>query len=284
MMNEYKAVPSGMELSRRVVDCLEVSTPTGYQPDERVNAIRAVNDILQGRASRFAEELLAELEKCDDPRFPAVREDIQAFLRQKELLITPYDKVGDKQFHCRQRRMNDRVLKVVGQRIYDRAAKAGFPPNFFRETYFDNVTFYSLPDHADFCGSVLHYCKFAVCRICEASFVETKMERTVFYTSVLNYVDFFGATLVYSRFDDCEVSNTNLQNTKMADCYIQNCTMDHINYLGAKLDSCIFEHISTGTIQGLSKATITLNGVTEEECRQNKNAVYRALGVKQVAA
>ena len=30
--------------------------------------------------------------------------------------------------------------------IFYRAAKAGFPPGFFRETYFDQVTIYCLPD------------------------------------------------------------------------------------------------------------------------------------------
>ena len=59
MMN-YKAVPSGLDISRRVADCLEASAITGYQPGERVRAIQAINDVLQGRSTRTVEELLAE--------------------------------------------------------------------------------------------------------------------------------------------------------------------------------------------------------------------------------
>lgn len=65
-MNDYKAVPSGLELSRRVIERLEDAAPNGYQAGERVRAIRAVNDILQGRSTRTAEELLAELEQYGD--------------------------------------------------------------------------------------------------------------------------------------------------------------------------------------------------------------------------
>ena len=147
-MNDYKAVPSGLDISRRIADCLDAAAPMGYLLNERTRAIRAFNDILQGRSTRSVEELLAELEKCGENRIVSVRQDIQDFLRQKELLTQTYDKgSGDKQFLYKHRRNNGKSLKVIGQRIYDRAAKAGFPPDFFRESYFDNVTFYCLPFH-----------------------------------------------------------------------------------------------------------------------------------------
>lgn len=34
-MIEYKAVPSGLDISRRVVDCLEAAAPRDYDPGER---------------------------------------------------------------------------------------------------------------------------------------------------------------------------------------------------------------------------------------------------------
>ena len=61
-MNNYKAVPSGMELSQRIADSLENAARREYQFGERVRALRAINDILQGRSARTADELLAELE------------------------------------------------------------------------------------------------------------------------------------------------------------------------------------------------------------------------------
>ena len=39
-MTDYKAVPSGLELSRRIADCLEASAPRGYDPGERPRAIQ----------------------------------------------------------------------------------------------------------------------------------------------------------------------------------------------------------------------------------------------------
>lgn len=130
-MIEYKAVPSGLEISRRIADCLETASPRDHDSGERPRAIRKINDILQGRSTRFVDELLTELEKCEDTRLPALRKDIQAFLRQKELLTTHYSGSSSKQFCCKRRMENGKALKVIGQRIYNRAAKAGFPPDFF---------------------------------------------------------------------------------------------------------------------------------------------------------
>ena len=191
-MNDYKAVPSGLNISRRIADCLEAAAPAGYPPNERAHAIRAINDILQGRSTRSVEELLTELEKCGKDKIVSVRQDIQDFLRQNELLTQAYDKgSGDKQFLYKHRRESGKNLKVIGQRIYDRAAKSGFPPDFFRESYFDNVTFYCLPDHADFYGSELSNCKFAVCRMKYTAFVGAQIYDTEFYSCVMNHLDFF---------------------------------------------------------------------------------------------
>ena len=75
-MIDYKAVPSGLELSRRIADCLEADAPQAYASSERPQVIRKLNGILQGRSERTVADLLAELEKCGDARLPAVLEDI----------------------------------------------------------------------------------------------------------------------------------------------------------------------------------------------------------------
>lgn len=283
-MNDYKAVPSGMELSQRIADSLEIAAHREYQFGERVCALRAINDILQGRSARPANELLVELEKCGEQIAPLLQ-DIRNFQRQKELLSQTYDKRwnGKRYAFERRRGMNGSALKVIDQKLYDCAARNGFPPGFFRESYFDRVTFYCLPDAVDFYGSELHNCKFAVCRVKNASLSYTRIYDTEFYSSVLSYVDMYETILAHTHFRDCELSHVMMQRAAMKCCNTTDCTMDNVDYAGATMDSCGFSRITAGTIC-LDWTSITQAGATEEECRQNREAVYQALGVKQVAA
>lgn len=284
-MNDYKAVSSGLEISRRIADCLEEAAAVSYLPNERTCAIRAVNDILQGRSTRTVEELLAELEKCGEGRIVSVRQDIQDFLRQKELLAQTYDKRwnGKQYTYERSQGIEGRRLKVIDQKLYDHAARQGFPPDFFRESYFDRVTFYCLPKFADFLGSELHNCKFAVCRITSVSFVLSHIYDTEFYSSILNHVDLCASALAHTRFRDCELSHVMLQTAKLKSCSTIDCTMDVVDYAGATLDGCSFDRVTAGTIR-LDHAIITQGGATEEECRRNREAIYQALGIKEDAA
>lgn len=284
-MIEYKAVPSGLEIACRIADCLEAVAPRNYDPTKRPQAIRRLNGILQGRSEKSADELLAELDKCEDIRLPAVLEDVRAFLRQKELLAQPYDKRPSRRPFAFKRLTSSggRTLKVIDQRLYDRAASEGFWVNFFRESYFDHVTFYCLPDGVDFYGSELRNCKFAVCRIKGISFGYSHICDTEFYASILNRADLYSATLANTRFQDCELSHVTMQNTSFKHCSTTDCTMDNVDYAGSTLDGCTFSRITAGTIR-LDWATITQGGATEEECRQNREAIYKALGVKEAAA
>lgn len=283
-MIEYKAVPSGLELSRRIKDCLEDAAPREYQFGEGICAIRAINDILQGRSTRSADELLTELEKCGDHSVPLLQ-SVRSFLRQKELLMTPYAKrASRKPFTFQSCSVSEgRTLKVIDQMLYDRAAKEGFPINFFRESYFDHVTFYCLPDGVDFYGSELHNCKFAVCRVKGTSFGYSRIYDTEFYSSILSHADFYSATLANSRFRDCELSHVMIQSAALKHCSTTDCTMDNVDYAGSTLDGCTFSRITAGAVC-LDWTTITQGGATEEECRQNREAIYRALGVKEAAA
>ena len=283
-MNDYKAVPSGTELSQRIADSLEAAAHREYQFGERVCALRAINDILQGRSTRPVDELLAELEKCGEEITPLLQ-DIRNFQRQKEQLSQTYDKRwnGKRYAFERHKGMNGSALKVIDQKLYDCAARNGFPPDFFRESYFEQVTFYCLPKFADFLGSELHNCKFAVCQITSASFVLSHIYDTKFYSSVLNYVDLCGSVLAHTHFYDCELSHVMLQTAKLKTCSTIDCTMDGVDYAGATLDGCTFGRVTAGTIR-LDHAIITQSGATGEECGQNREAVYRALGVAEAVA
>ncbi len=284
-MSDYKAVPSGMELSQCVADCLEAAAHREYQFGERVSALRAINDILQGRSARSADELLAELDKCGDTRLPAILEDVRAFLRQKALLTKPYHKRPSRKAFAFQwaKGSDGRKLKVIDQKLYGRAAREGFPANFFRESCFDHVTFYCLPDTVDFCGSELHGCKFAVCRIEGISFGYSRIYDTEFYSSILNHVDMYEAVLSHTHFHDCELSHMMVQRATLKSCHTTDCTMDNVDYAGSTLDGCTFNRITAGAIC-LDWTSITQAGATAEECRQNKDAIYKALGVQEVAA
>jgi len=286
MMNDYRAVPSGLDISRRVIERLEDAAPNGYQSGERVRAIRAVNDILQGCSTRTAEELLAELEQYGDGPLLDVCGDIRAFLQQKELLAKPYDKedVPGPYAYEYFPGHNGRRLKMIHQKLYDQKVKDGFPPNFFRESYFNHVTFYCLPKFADFFASELYNCKFAVCRIRDADFIGARLYSCEFYSSVLDPADFCMATLADTHFRDCELSHVTFNSARLNSCSTIDCTMDGINYSGATLNGCSFGRVTAGSIHDLDRAVITQGGATEEECRQNREAIYRALGVKGTAA
>lgn len=280
----YKAVPSGLELSCRIKDCLEDAAPREYQFGEGICAIRAINDILQGRSTRSADELLTELEKCGDHSVPLLQ-PVRSFLRQKELLMTPYVKrASRKPFTFRYCSVSEsRKLKVIDQALYDRAAKEGFPDCFFRESYFDHVIFYCLPDRVSFCGSELRGCKFAVCRIKGISFRYSHIYDTEFYSSILNCGDMYESVLAHTHFHDCELSYMVMENATLKNCSTTDCTMDNVDYAGSTLDGCTFSRITAGAVC-LDWTTITQGGATEEECRQNREAIYRALGVKEAAA
>ena len=95
-----------------------------------------------------------------------LRQSIRDFQTQKALLTVPYTRTSHKQFEYKTIELEmDRPMKVIDQQIYDRAAKSGFPRNFFQESYFDHVTLYCMPDNANCNFSHFSDCSFHVCRL-----------------------------------------------------------------------------------------------------------------------
>lgn len=285
-MSNYKAVPSGMEISRSIADCLEAVAPSGYLFGERARAIRAANSILQGRSFRTVADLMMELEKCGDDRIDNVQKDIIDFQLQKALLSSPYVQTADNNqdytFSYYQN-ADGRNLKIIDQKLYDEAVEHGFPPHFFQESYFEKVTFYCLPDQTDFLGSEFHYCRFAVCRLERASFTCTRIYDSEFYSSVLNHVDLSRASLVHTRFCDCELTHVMFKMARMKCCRVVDCALDDIDFSWATLDDCSFDRVSACKIS-LVQATIAQSGATEEEYRQKKAAIFQALGMATAVA
>ena len=145
---------STREIAKSIAYYLEMSDPVNYPPGDRAKTVRAVNDILQGRSDRTVDGLLAELAEKGGSYYAGeikgVRRDIMDFQYQRLIRDYPYTKSSGKQYKYRMNDVNpDRPLKIVNQRLFDWAAKAGFPPGFFRESYFDHVAVYCMPEQAD---------------------------------------------------------------------------------------------------------------------------------------
>ena len=280
-MTDYKAVRSSREISKRIVGYLELIEPANYHPKDRAKSVRSINDTLQGRAEYSLKQLMAELELNIGRYYPAVFTDIQrqiqSFLRQKELLPIVYSKCSDETPPLETHDFGGRRLKIIGQKDYDDCTRAGFPPDFFRQSFFDHVTLYCLPDGADFSGSTLQTCEFAVCGIRNASFFSASIYSTEFHSSVIHDTSFQHATLANSHFYDCDLSETSFEDVYLKSCNIIDCALRHIPFTHATLDGCSFGRVKPCQIFGFDTVKITQGGATEEECRANRDAIFMAL-------
>ena len=163
------------------------------------------------------------------------------------------------------------------QRIYDNAAKVGFPPDFFRETYFDRVTFYCLPDHTDFKFSHFPGCTFAVCRIREATFDGASFFFSEFQDCAIQYATFFAASIDHTHFHDSSLKNVSFQEAHLRTCNTVDCELDGVGFLNATLDDCFFGRVSARNIRNLNTVKITQSGATREEADRNRDSILTAL-------
>ena len=215
-------------------------------------------------------------------RVEEISGDIQAFLTQKALLSQPYTKSSSKQYKYRSFDLNpERPLKIVNQRLYDQAAKAGFPPNFFRETYFDGVTFYCIPDHTDFNFSYFSNCSFSVCRIREATFDGVSIFSSQFHSCAMQYATFYKASIAHTHFHDSTLRNVSFQEARLKSCNTVDCELDGVGFLNATLDGCFFGRVAAHGIRNLHTATITQGGATDKEVKYNREAILAALRPQQ---
>ena len=252
----------------------------------RAQTVRTINDILQGRTERTVDAFLIGLRNTGGEdyaqRVEEISREIQAFLTQKELLTQPYTKSSDKQYKYRTFDSPiGRKLKIVNQRLYDQAAKEGFPPNFFRETYFDRVTFYCVPDHTDFNFSTFSDCTFAVCRVREATFDGASIFSSEFQSCAIQYATFFDASIAHTHFHDSTLRNVSFQKARLTSCNTVDCELDGIGFLNATLDGCFFGRVAAHGIRGLHTATITQGGATDKGVKHNRESIFAALRPEQ---
>lgn len=286
-MLPYQTVKSSLEISRTIADYLEQSAPDAYPSRERAKNIHRINDTLQGRSDTPAESLFEFLvQLCDstqNEKVAAIRRDFCNYSQQKTLLSAPYEKQGHQnyKFSIYLPIIKDRQLKIIDQQLYDLAAKEGFPPGFFEQSYFDHVTFYCLPDHADFYYSTLQGCTFAVCRMDHTSFEWAHIDDTDFHSCHLERTAFRQAHLTHCRFYDCQITCISFNSAILTSCSMHDCALFYASFTFSVLDGCSFVRIQARFIYDLESAQITMRGATEEECRINHRAVLQALSCEK---
>lgn len=288
-MSERKAVRSTLAISQSIAYYLEMSSPGVYPPGNRANTIRRINDILQGRSDRSVDNLMDEVRAKGGTYYAGeisrVWEEIQAFQTQKALLSQPYTKTSGRQYKYKTMELDpDQPLKIINQLIYDRAAKAGFPKGFFQESYFDQVTFYCLPDNANCNFSRFHNCTFSVCRLAGVKFWEASLYSCEFHSCRIEYTLFPDATLANTQFQDCSIRSAAFLRTSMSRCNTIDCAVGRLNLNGAILDGCSYGRITrlpNSRIEALETVSFTMGGATQEEVQANRAAILQALGVPE---
>ena len=277
-MDDFKAVRSSLDISRSLKYYLSMRDHEKYGDDAKV--VCALNDTLQGRGDRTVEDLLAEVDtvcggwKDYDEDRAMLRQRVQDFQHQKALLSQEYTKTSDAQYSYEM----DNGRKIIDQKLYDRAAKDGFPAGFFRNSFFQRVTRYCLPDGQDCSNSLFDLCTFAVCRINGyVDFRHCSFCGGEFHSCELDTVNFGEATIAHTRFHDSTLKNVSFQLARMKSCGMTDCTLEDLDFLGTTLDDCSFTRTTACDIRYLRTATVTQRGATEEETRHNREAILSVL-------
>ena len=277
-IDDFKAVRSSLDISRSLKYYLSMRDHEKY--GDSTTVVRAINDTLQGRGERTVEQLLAEIDavcggwKDYDEDRAMLRQRIQDFQHQKALLSQEYTKTSDHQYSYETRYGR----KVIDQKLYDQAAKDGFPAGFFRESHFHRVTLYCLPDAQDCCNSIFDICTFSVCRIKgNVNFSRCLFYGGDFHSCELNCVNFGDTTIKNTRFQDSSLKNVSFQLAQMKSCSMTDCTLENLDFLCTVLDDCSFNRVTASDIRYLRTATIFQSGATEEESRHNRETVLSAL-------
>lgn len=216
----------------------------------------------------------------DAGRVAQIQNDIQAFYNQRMLRSRHCTKIGSQTYPYKLWE-NDpqRPLKIIDQKIFDDAAEHGFPPGFFKESYFDHVAVYCMPDGADCSFSRFEECRFPVCGISGAVFDHADIYRTDFHSTLLQMVNFTGACLAHSHFRDCDLFSVSFQDARLTSCLTLDCTMDWVDFQNAVLNGSSYGRIAARSIQNLHSATITQGGATQGEVARLQVSIFRELGV-----
>ena len=279
-IDDFKAVRSGLNIARSFYTYLNLCAPPNCPAAGRTRTVEEINNILQGRDKKCSvEAFLAQVDEiCGEWKDYAedramLHQRVRDFLRQKELLSQKYTKTGVWNFECEMRDGK----KIINQELYDQAANSGFPPGFFRKTYFDRVTLYCLPDAQDCSESAFNLCSFTVCRINSADFESSAFFNCEFHTCDIVNATFYRAVLDNCRFHDSHCENVSFESALLKSCGFTDGKMKETNYRNATLDGCYFTTTQSRGARNVCTVMVRQSGATTEEERQNRAALLLAL-------
>ena len=284
-MPNYQAAPSGHAISRRIADLLEDIDPIQYSGSSRARRVRNINDHIQGRNDMPLGPLLDWAAQVDGGgyagRVTEIHQMIQTLQAQKSLmdqpyplpytLESPYQKYTDDPLN---------PIKIIDQPLFDQTAKAGFPCDFFRCSYFEGVNIYCMPDGADCTSSTFYHCNFTACRIRRTMFPQVTMQDCGFDSCALQEVIFHAASISNTHFTDSTLRSVTFQEARLKSCLTVDCTLEGVDFFHTRLDGCTYGRIQAADIMNLPYAQITQGGATEVECARNRAGIFRALGVE----
>lgn len=284
-MDKYQAARGSHQISLSMFDLLENAAPQFYNGTNRAAKIRELNDILndRGQEGRTIQTIMEELQDKAGQLYPKSTEklcqELLAFQARKSTLLTPYRRKCTQAYHYQYDDFSSKgSLKLIDQRLYDRAFRTGFPPDFFHHSYFDGVTIYCMPDFTELDGSCFQDCSFNVCRIVGAHFYDTSIYGSEFQSCLIQDTSFSIATLDHTHFHDTAMSGISFNSARLSSCNTIDCAMSEVSFHSATLDRCSYGRIKASGIQGLENATITMGGATDRECAQNKASIFEVLG------
>lgn len=278
----YQAVTSGLDIAKQIADFLERMSIS--KTDSRAAIIRNSNDVLQGRSDMSVDDLLTTLRDVGgfehSEEIGRIQTQIEAFQCQLTLRDRPYSQTGHSEYEYRLWDFDpQRPLKVIEQGLFDHAAEHGFPPDFFKEAYFDSVDIYCMPDGADCSSSRFQDCSFTACGIRGAVFDNAAIYDSEFHSSLLRMVNFTETSIAHTHFQDSVFSSVSFQEASLKSCSVGNCKMDRVDFQKAVIDGTFFGNIDARHILNLPSATITWSGATTAEVRDLRTSVFYSLDV-----
>lgn len=280
---------SSIDISRQIADLFEAFHAPFYRHMDRAKIIREINDTLQSRSDMSVNMLLSAIRETCGPeyaiKYDIVQEKIKAFQVQKALRGKSYTRIGNQEYQYNVWDFDPRhPLKIVDQALFDHAAEYGFPPGFFKGSFFDHVTVYCMPDGVDCSGSHFQDCTFAVCGIRGAVFDNATFYSSEFHSSLLHMVNFSEASIANTHFRDCDLMSVSFQDARLKSCLTVDCSMKQIDFQNAFLDGASFGRIRASRILNLPSTTITQGGATTKTVWNLRASIFRELGVSMFPA
>lgn len=283
--HEYAKAPGAFDLAKRFFDLCEDIAPQSYNGSNRAKVVGIVADALNKFPS-LAEppESLPDIAFPEEgdakKRFDHFFEEGAIYEKQKRLMQTEYGQppVGKLEYIMPVEDVNGEQLKIIDQNLYDRAVVQGFSNGFFRNAYFSSVTFYALPEKADFSASVLQDCKFNVCAARGATFNGSSVYSTDFQTVDLTGASFSRTTLAHTHFNAVDLRGVDFSDASVRNCNFTSCNMWDVSLLCTKLNNVSFAKIEDPRIAHIMTTDFHFGAVEHETAKILMEKALRELG------